>query len=85
MKESQEKSLAECIISLKSELKEYFDNKDYGTILSKLSSLKEPIDDFFNNVRVMDDDEQTKINRLAILSNLRNLFLNVADISLLQM
>jgi glycyl-tRNA synthetase beta chain len=85
LKESQEKSLAECIISLKSELKEYFDNKDYGTILSKLSSLKEPIDDFFNNVRVMDDDEQTKINRLAILSNLRNLFLNVADISLLQM
>ena len=41
LKESQEKSLAECIISLKSELKEYFDNKDYGTILSKLSSLKE--------------------------------------------
>ena len=38
----------------------------------------------FEQVRPQDDDEALKANRLALLNNLRNLFLQVADISLLQ-
>ena len=79
----QEKALAQTIINLSEELQQYFEQKDYTTILARLSLLKDPIDDFFNNVMVMADDANIKNNRLAILNNLRNLFLNVADISLL--
>ena len=42
------------------------------------------IDDFFNNVMVMADDEKIKFNRLAILNNIQNLFLQIADLSKLQ-
>ncbi|MGL5485191.1 MAG: DALR anticodon-binding domain-containing protein, partial [Shewanella sp.] len=52
--------------------------------LTRLAALREPVDTFFNEVMVMADDEALKANRLALLNNLRNLFLQVADISLLQ-
>ena len=35
----------------------------------------------FDKVMVMADDEALKDNRLALLSQLRNLFLNIADLS----
>ena len=85
LKEPQEVTLAEKIITLNNDLKQFFDNKDYIEILSQLSLLKDPVDNFFDNVIVMADDEKLKMNRLAILSNLRELFLHVADISLLQL
>ncbi|MGU3841835.1 DALR anticodon-binding domain-containing protein, partial [Vibrio diabolicus] len=50
----------------------------------KLADLREPVDAFFDNVMVMADDEALKKNRLTLLNNLRNLFLQVADISVLQ-
>ena len=40
-----------------------------------------PVDDFFDDVIVMSDDEAMKCNRLALLAELRALFLGVADIS----
>ncbi|MGL5471377.1 MAG: DALR anticodon-binding domain-containing protein, partial [Shewanella sp.] len=57
---------------------------DYQAALTRLAALREPVDTFFNEVMVMADDEALKANRLALLNNLRNLFLQVADISLLQ-
>ena len=65
------------------EIKPHLASRDYTAALAGLASLKEAIDDFFENVMVMDKDEQLKNNRLAILANLRDLFLEVADISLL--
>ena len=56
---------------------------DYQAVLTTLASLKTVVDDFFDNVMVMADDENLKNNRLAILQTLRNYFLLVADISLL--
>jgi glycyl-tRNA synthetase beta chain len=49
-----------------------------------LAQLKDPIDHFFDEVMVMTDDEKLKHNRLILLSNLRQLFLKIADVSLLQ-
>ncbi len=49
--------------------------------LSMLASLREPIDTFFDEVMVMTDDEAVRNNRLALLSRLRTLFLNLADVS----
>ena len=57
---------------------------DYQGVLEMLAELREPVDAFFDTVMVMADDEAVRNNRLALLAFLRDLFLNVADISLLQ-
>ena len=56
----------------------------YTQVLNTLTSLQGPIDDFFQHVMVMCDDNHIKDNRLALLFKLRSLFLLVADISKLQ-
>ena len=60
-----------------------YKNADYTRALSELSTLKEPVDTFFDEVMVMVDDKKTRNNRLALLASLRQLFTQVADISLL--
>lgn len=57
---------------------------DYTAILTQLAQLQYPVDDFFDNVMVMTDDDAKRQNRLCLLSTLHTLFLQVADISLLQ-
>jgi len=49
--------------------------------LSVLAGLREPVDSFFDDVMVMAEDLQVRGNRLALLSRLRQLFLNLADVS----
>jgi len=46
--------------------------------------LRPAVDNFFDNVMVMTEDEAVRNNRLALLAQLRGLFLKVADISQLQ-
>jgi len=65
-------------------LEPYFNQGRYQEALAELAALKEPVDAFFEDVMVMVDDEQIKLNRLALLNKLQSLFLKVADISLLQ-
>ncbi len=61
-----------------------FEARDYEGALRHLSQLKEPIDHFFDNVMVMADELAIRNNRLALLNQMRSLFLQVADISKLQ-
>jgi glycyl-tRNA synthetase beta chain len=49
--------------------------------LAELARLREPVDQFFDDVMVMAEEENIRANRLALLSRLRTLFLNMADIS----
>ena len=58
--------------------------RNYTAILQELAKLREPVDAFFDNVMVMAEDNKVRHNRLALLNQLRNLFLDVADISQLQ-
>ncbi|MCP4413495.1 MAG: glycine--tRNA ligase subunit beta [Gammaproteobacteria bacterium] len=58
--------------------------QDYTAALSLLAELKPQIDNFFDTVMVMDEDMSLRQNRLAILNQLRNLFIAIADISCLQ-
>jgi glycyl-tRNA synthetase beta chain len=55
--------------------------RDYTSTLTALAELRAPIDLFFDDVMVMADDEATRNNRLALLAELRALFLDIADIS----
>ena len=79
-----EGELAMQIAVLTDKLAPYFAKGQYQEALVELASLKAPIDTFFEKVMVMVDDEKIKLNRLALLKKLQNLFLKVADISLLQ-
>ena len=56
----------------------------YTPILTQLAHLREPVDAFFEHVLVMTDDKPRRENRLLLLKKLRELFLQVADIALLQ-
>ena len=55
--------------------------RDYNAILQKLALLREPVDQFFDDVMVMADNSALRNNRLALLHSLHTLFIGVADIS----
>ncbi|MGV3226910.1 glycine--tRNA ligase subunit beta [[Pasteurella] aerogenes] len=82
--EPEEKALAEQVIMLQAELAPLFAKGDYQTALVRLADLREVVDNFFDKVMVNAEEPKLRLNRLAILSRLQNLFLQVADISLLQ-
>ncbi|ARR50533.1 glycine--tRNA ligase subunit beta [Photobacterium damselae] len=82
--EDAEKTLAADIAAMQATLEPAFAAGNYQQALTELASLREPVDAFFDNVMVMADDEKLKVNRLTMLNALRNMFLQVADISLLQ-
>jgi len=83
LQEDAEKALAEVLGSLESKLSPLFASGDYESALFELASLQTPVDAFFDGVMVMADDVEVKQNRLALLNRLRNLFLQVADVSVL--
>lgn len=82
--EGAEKALAAKLNELQPQLAPLFAAANYQEALALLAGLRESVDTFFEDVMVMADDEALKNNRLALLSSLREQFLHVADISLLQ-
>ena len=82
--EPAEKSLAEAVLALRSEVQPLIAQGDYTAVLDKLANLRAPVDSFFDNVMVNAEDPALRQNRLAILNTLQGLFLQVADISVLQ-
>lgn len=83
LREPQEKDLALQIEQISTQIEPMLAASDYGQVLVTLSSLRQTIDAFFDNVMVMAEDEHIKNNRLALLMKLRALFLQCADVSLL--
>jgi len=81
--ERAEQNLSKLLSALEKEIKPLLDDRSYSAALKLLSRLKAPVDNFFDNVMVMSDDKKTRVNRLVLLRQLRSLFLEVADISLL--
>ena len=59
-------------------------SRKYDEALLQLAELRQPIDDFFDQVMVMTEDRPRRENRILLLRKLRSLFLQVADIALLQ-
>ena len=82
--EPAEKALAEAVLALRTEVQPLIAQGDYTTVLDKLANLRAPVDSFFDNVMVNAEDPALRQNRLAILNTLQDLFLQVADISVLQ-
>ena len=82
--EPAEKALAEAVLALRTEVQPLITQGDYTAVLDKLANLRAPVDSFFDNVMVNAEDPALRQNRLAILNTLQDLFLQVADISVLQ-
>lgn len=84
LKEPAEKALHEKIGQLHRDVVPLVHNGDYTAALKKLAALRMPVDTFFDNVMVMDQDPAIRGNRLALLAALNDLFLHTADLSLIQ-
>ena len=81
--EQAERELCEQLDAIEREITPLFERGEYRCALERLAQLRQSVDNFFDQVMVMADDEALKLNRLALLARLRRLFLGVADISLL--
>jgi glycyl-tRNA synthetase beta chain len=79
-----ERELAESIKQHAEEVAVLAQAGNYQQVLALLAKLREPVDGFFDHVMVMAEDPAKRENRLLMLKKLRELFLQVADIALLQ-
>lgn len=84
LSESAEVELSTALIKIKGEVSPLLEDRHYAQAMETLAGLKEPVDHFFDQVLVNAEDEKIRLNRYALLKQLRSLFLHVADISLLQ-
>jgi glycyl-tRNA synthetase beta chain len=76
-----ESTLYNALLNSREKVTPMLEQRRYAEILNELANLRDPVDRFFDDVMVMADDEKTRNNRLALLGELRSLFLDVADIS----
>ena len=83
LSEDAEKKLAQAVNDKTALVTPLFAERAYAKALASLADLQQPVDDFFDGVMVMCEDPALQKNRLALLQQLRGLFLEVADISYL--
>ncbi|MFC6633882.1 glycine--tRNA ligase subunit beta [Microbulbifer taiwanensis] len=83
LQEDAEKALYAAVQVARTEVEPLYQEAMFAEGLAGLAGLRETVDNFFDHVMVMADDETLRDNRLALLAQLRSLFLEVADISLL--
>jgi glycyl-tRNA synthetase beta chain len=76
-----EKDLYRDLIACELDLEKPLAARDYDAVLNRLSQLKAPIDGFFDEVLVLDEDLALRQNRLALLTRIANLFQQLADFS----
>lgn len=83
LQEDAERKLAQAVAEKTKLVAPLFAERAYTQALASLADLQQPVDDFFDSVMVMCEDQSLQKNRLALLQQLRGLFLQVADISYL--
>jgi glycyl-tRNA synthetase beta chain len=81
LQEGQETALSNALDAVATEVQGHLGEDDYGAALTAMAVLQEPVDAFFDGVMVNADDDALRNNRLNLLKALRDLFLQVADIS----
>ncbi|WP_153001115.1 glycine--tRNA ligase subunit beta [Thiomicrospira sp. XS5] len=79
--EAAEKELFEALDALRETVSSQIAGRDYAAAMALLATIRQPVDAFFDQVMVMADSEAVKQNRLALLNQIYQLFLQVADIS----
>lgn len=84
LREEAEHELLARVTEVRAKVEPLFAAGDYAGALMRLAALRDPVDLFFDKVMVMVDDEALRASRLGLLRQIRELFLNAADISRLQ-
>jgi glycyl-tRNA synthetase beta chain len=77
----EEKDLYEAFLSINETARTYLDQGKDQEALIEMARLRKPVDNFFDTVLVMADDEKVRVNRLSLLENISQLFYRVADFS----
>lgn len=78
-----EQALVRAVGQAESNVASALENNNYAAALSELAALRKPIDLFFENTMVMDEDQTLRENRLRLLNSFVVVFANVADFALL--
>jgi glycyl-tRNA synthetase beta chain len=81
LQDPEEKALYRKYLEVRDRVKELMSQKSYIDALKIISTIREAVDNFFDNVLVMAKDEKVKQNRLALLYEINLLFTNFADFS----
>jgi glycyl-tRNA synthetase beta chain len=81
LEEDAEKALYNALKNAREKVAPMLEERRYAQVLNELADLRDPVDRFFDDVMVMAENKAVQKNRLALLSELRALFLDVADIS----
>jgi glycyl-tRNA synthetase beta chain len=79
--EPVEKNLYQSFLKARENISRFLSQKDYETALLEMTQMKKPIDEFFDGVMVMVEDETVRNNRLALLDEIGKVFLKIADFS----
>jgi glycyl-tRNA synthetase beta chain len=79
--ESAEKNLYQSFLKAKERIDLHLNQRDYPSALHEMTQMKKPIDEFFDGVMVMVEDEAIRNNRLALLDEIGKVFLRIADFS----
>lgn len=78
-----EQALVRAVCQAENNVASALENNNYAAALSELAALRKPIDLFFENTMVMDEDQALRENRLRLLNSFVAVFANVADFALL--
>ena len=75
-----ESALLEAVDKAEGAVASSLNAKDFSGVIEALASLREPIDAFFDDVMVMDEDVSLRENRLRLLNRFESVFAGIADI-----
>jgi len=81
--EPAEQALAAALGTAKQTVDQALSTRNYTAALDALAVLREPVDAFFDTVMVNAEDAELRANRLQLLSQLRQLFIGIADVALI--
>ena len=84
LREDAERGLAGVLAEMEPRARTMLEAGEYTGALASLAGLRDQVDRFFDSVKVMDDDGALRGNRLALLARIGALFMETADISVLQ-
>jgi glycyl-tRNA synthetase beta chain len=81
----EERALADAVEDKSRSIEPLMAEREYERALTELAGLRDTVDAFFDHVMVMAEDERLRRNRLALLARMNRMFLDIADVSRLDL
>ncbi len=84
LKEAPEKELYSQYVSRKNSFSDAIKDQEYAKALTLLGELQPSLGELFEKVKILDDNESLRTNRLALLQQVASLFGQIADFQKIQ-